>query len=1251
MRKGSVISRSLASLLAVVLAFFVNGTAGPLKPFMGVAQGATITSPTAVASPVTPGGSSTVTVTFTPATAIANNAGVNLSFWAPPDSRFGVTGVSLGANTSSVFTGQGGGIQDRSSQWGNVRIGASSISASSLTIELTSLILAPKAGKYTVQIKTDQFGQPVDEGFASLQVGTVALSGTVTKPASAGGGVAANVWVNARGKTDFSKQFGSQTDQSGEYGIGGLETGQTYVVETFANNPDLTALGVTGADSVEITYAGSALVQNFVLKAATKTVTGVLRRQNGTAVSGGRVMAGRMDRPGFVNAQTASNGAYTLKMTGGNWEIRPDTYSDPNNPSGQIDYAYSGPGTPVKFAANEVAETKSDVNFTVVTASATITGTLNPAPTGFSGVGVFNRGGFGTGTGVVNGSFTVKVPPGSYEVGFFQDPSGGGSQYAIPPMDPITVNDGQTLNLGTINLVLKDKSIVAKVKIVNTATGLPGFEVGCFQPRGGGFSSSRTDANGNASVAVTAGKWGCMAFVGFGGKGGGPEGFWQKLRLVSQAVAAPSEAKYVIQGGPKFVEVTSRTDITFEAVEANRRITVQVTDSNGAAVSEHGFIEAELVGSSAGSDFDKGGGLGQPIDPNQPGMAALQVPAGRYNLRMMTPPGSNYSSGDPVEVDVTSVDASATIKLLLNDAAIAGTLKDEDGNTVKNTMVFVSASNKKGAFVPGDVDPVTGTYNMRVPSAGGELSLGYHVDPASGYFPQPFTNNTASPKAGETLGRDIVMKKATATVNFTVKDPDGNAIANAIVEADNRKAQKGEFVDSFFGHEDTTNASGQVTLRFPAGEYNFEAFYPPEKLRANNWLPPKVQRVVLNKGDTKDITLQFQKADVTIQGQVRDASNNVVSSAFVTIHSKDGEAIEATTNSNGEYSVKVVKGEWNVVAEKDQTQNNDTKPEPLISANNSFDTGASKSVTKNLVVSDQGTMSTPITTTFDTDNSKMVSVNDGEMKGAQVSVPQDALDIDNQGSNVTLQVESTVMVPRHLLDKPLNDMALNITAQDSTGQRVTDANSSNIAISIPVEQGDFTTAGYTITDVGKNVNMSYYDEENGKWTPLEGSVTAFLKDNTGDGDTNDAKDLVMVTGNTDHFTSFAVVASTDTTPPAAPTNIAASRGNQSATLSWTNPTDGDFSSITIYRSTTAGTLGTAVHTGVTGTSKQDTGLTNGTVYYYTVRAVDRSGNESTNTAQVNATPAVLPETGPASFSWLFQAWTASLSGVFGSLGR
>lgn len=95
----------------------------------------------------------------------------------------------------------------------------------------------------------------------------------------------------------------------------------------------------------------------------------------------------------------------------------------------------------------------------------------------------------------------------------------------------------------------------------------------------------------------------------------------------------------------------------------------------------------------------------------------------------------------------------------------------------------------------------------------------------------------------------------------------------------------------------------------------------------------------------------------------------------------------------------------------------------------------------------------------------------------------------------------------------------------------------------------------------------------------------------------------------------------DTTPPAAPSGLTAVAGNASVTLDWANNSESDLAGYNVYRSTTSGS-GYAKINGalVTSSAYTDSGLTNGTTYYYVVRALDTSNNESGNSNQVSATP-------------------------------
>ena len=116
--------------------------------------------------------------------------------------------------------------------------------------------------------------------------------------------------------------------------------------------------------------------------------------------------------------------------------------------------------------------------------------------------------------------------------------------------------------------------------------------------------------------------------------------------------------------------------------------------------------------------------------------------------------------------------------------------------------------------------------------------------------------------------------------------------------------------------------------------------------------------------------------------------------------------------------------------------------------------------------------------------------------------------------------------------------------------------------------------------------------------------------------------------------------------PAAPTNLAATAGNAQVALTWTASSGA--TSYTVLRATVSGGPYTSVATGVTTTSFTNTGLSNGTTYFFVVRAVNGAGT-SGNSNQASATPTagtMVPPaptnlTATAGNAQVALAWTAS----------
>jgi len=199
-----------------------------------------------------------------------------------------------------------------------------------------------------------------------------------------------------------------------------------------------------------------------------------------------------------------------------------------------------------------------------------------------------------------------------------------------------------------------------------------------------------------------------------------------------------------------------------------------------------------------------------------------------------------------------------------------------------------------------------------------------------------------------------------------------------------------------------------------------------------------------------------------------------------------------------------------------------------------------------------------------------------------------------------------------------------VQAQDDSG--ATSAFSNKVKITpMATPTGVTASAGtwsITVSWTGGGAGVSTYRVQ--RATSSNGTYTTVASGLTGtsysDSPANNTTYYYVVRGDNDTGTGDAsspVVSATLFRPP---TNESAVAGTARVSLSWTAATGA--TSYTIWRGPNGGPYNTSVAT-VTGTSYTDTGLTNGTTYYYAFQA-NYSGGSSPKLSQWLATPIAVP---------------------------
>ncbi len=565
------------------------------------------------------------------------------------------------------------------------------------------------------------------------------------------------------------------------------------------------------------------------------------------------------------------------------------------------------------------------------------------------------------------------------------------------------------------------------------------------------------------------------------------------------------------------------------------------------------------------------------------GVFTLGVSTGTYEISVAPYTGTKWVSRGSVTVKAVPGETQE-VKLTVEQktATISGFLVDSNGVPVIGTSYVVVASGEQGQRQEVLSDIETGEFSLSV--ASGIWFVQAHVANTNVmplYRPSPVATRIEL-NPGRTVRNDITLERASGVIVGRVLSSNGGPATNVWV-----RVSKNTVSTTASGETESeaderigvyTGSDGLFRFNVLPGTYFIRAYGGDSYNEVN----PHERRIVVKADESVDVVLQFIQSETVLNGTV--LRDGIGTRGYVTAWSELGGYRETHSDDNGAYSLNITPGDtWHVSA---SVRFDGYQYKSSVSYVN---TGQFDSITRNISLERERMLPLPVTHQASATEARVLSVSDG----AKVTLPAES--ISTTGTN-TVTITPDAETPEQG-DARVIGIGYDIQAFDNEGIGVTKL-LDKISITIPYSSDELKELGIT----PKELTIAFWDEQVKVWRQLVTSVVN-EEDKT-------------VTATIDHLTRFAIVSAADIVPPNAPTSVQVSITGAQAGLSWSNPLT-DFSHAKIYRATVQGDLGTMIATDITGNTYTDT-LENGAMYYYTVRAVDPAGNESTNTDQVAA---------------------------------
>jgi uncharacterized GH25 family protein len=395
---------------------------------------------------------------------------------------------------------------------------------------------------------------------------------------------------------------------------------------------------------------------------------------------------------------------------------------------------------------------------------------------------------------------------------------------------------------------------------------LAGIEIDSSDNGGVYSAKASTDPSGNYAIGIISGT--------------SSSGWWVGP---SNNASLPG---YVLPSGQNFTPaIDSATQFNMVAQVVTAHLQGTVTN-NGMAVSG-AMVDAypQSPGNSVMATTDSNGNFDLGVTSN-----------GTWNVSLDSGyADANNLVGPSLQETVTNNQSisSIVVQIVNGTGTITGSVKDSGNNPLTQTGVYANATIDGVNYSANAQTDGSGSYSFPV------ISGTWTVNVSQTGFAQQTVTVAGSAQINFTPLLVIAHLQGTVTNN-------GMAVSGAMVDA--YPQSPGNSVMA------TTDSNGNFDLGVTSnGMWNVSL--DNGYADANNLVGPSLQETVTNNQSISSIVVQIVNGTGTIIGSVKDSGNNPLTQTGVyanaTINGVNYSA-NAQTDSNGDYSLPVIAGTWNV---------------------------------------------------------------------------------------------------------------------------------------------------------------------------------------------------------------------------------------------------------------------------------------------------------------------------------------------------